>query len=199
MSRAGPSWSARSDVGSIVPQASLHSVAAASARSAYRAPRWLRWQREGYCRPTDSLSAAVPVGPSGPTSPKCCMPTSSSAIGRMQAPTTRAAESRPIANSSPSVCETPIGARRCNAEAERRDRIDVDPTPCVCLMRRRSEASRPARVAWRGGVAERSMAADCKSADSRLRRFESFPLHHRHSTTPAGPRDRRWFAGVAQW
>ena len=29
-----------------------------------------------------------------------------------------------------------------------------------------------------GGVAERSTAADCKSADFGLRRFESFPLHH---------------------
>src|SRR5690348_17522812 len=28
-----------------------------------------------------------------------------------------------------------------------------------------------------GGVAERSKAADCKSADFGLRRFESFPLH----------------------
>src|SRR5277367_5645740 len=29
-----------------------------------------------------------------------------------------------------------------------------------------------------GGVAKRSTAADCKSADFGLRRFESFPLHH---------------------
>ena len=29
-----------------------------------------------------------------------------------------------------------------------------------------------------GGVAERSMAADCKSADECLRRFESYSLHH---------------------
>ncbi len=29
-----------------------------------------------------------------------------------------------------------------------------------------------------GGMAERSMAADCKSADERLRRFESYSLHH---------------------
>ena len=29
-----------------------------------------------------------------------------------------------------------------------------------------------------GGVAERSMAADCKSADECLRWFESNPLHH---------------------
>ena len=27
-----------------------------------------------------------------------------------------------------------------------------------------------------GGVAERTMAADCKSADEHLRRFESYPL-----------------------
>ena len=31
----------------------------------------------------------------------------------------------------------------------------------------------------RGGVAERSMAADCKSADVSLRRFESFSLHQK--------------------
>ena len=31
----------------------------------------------------------------------------------------------------------------------------------------------------RGGVAERLKAADCKSADVRLRRFESYPLHQR--------------------
>src|SRR5215468_3842644 len=30
-----------------------------------------------------------------------------------------------------------------------------------------------------GGVAERLKAADCKSADVRLRRFESYPLHQR--------------------
>lgn len=30
----------------------------------------------------------------------------------------------------------------------------------------------------RGGMAERSKAADCKSADGRLRRFESYSLHH---------------------
>ena len=29
-----------------------------------------------------------------------------------------------------------------------------------------------------GGVAEWLKAADCKSADVRLRRFESYPLHH---------------------
>ena len=31
-----------------------------------------------------------------------------------------------------------------------------------------------------GGVPERPKGADCKSAGSRLRRFESFPLHHPH-------------------
>ena len=30
-----------------------------------------------------------------------------------------------------------------------------------------------------GGVAEWLKAADCKSVDVRLRRFESYPLHHR--------------------
>ena len=72
-----------------------------------------------------------------------------------------------------------------------------------------------------GGVAERLKAADCKSADVRLRRFESYPLHQRlgaeawrgswertgHtrrlSMRGAGKgRDRlRWLfsAGVAQW
>ena len=33
-------------------------------------------------------------------------------------------------------------------------------------------------VCQRGGVAEWLKAADCKSADVRLRRFESYPLHH---------------------
>ena len=41
----------------------------------------------------------------------------------------------------------------------------------------RSPLRRAARD--RGGVAERLKAADCKSADVRLRRFESYPLHHR--------------------
>ena len=39
----------------------------------------------------------------------------------------------------------------------------------------------PVAPAYRGdwgGVAERSMAADCKSADVRLRWFKSNPLHH---------------------
>jgi hypothetical protein len=69
-----------------------------------------------------------------------------------------------------------------------------------------------------GGVAERSKAADCKSADVRLRRFESYPLHQRFGGTagagagavvpgarPAevgqglGSGWRAWNAGVAQW
>ncbi len=62
-----------------------------------------------------------------------------------------------------------------------------------------------------GGVAERSKAADCKSADVRLRRFESYPLHQRFGgavvpgAQPAevgqglGSGWRAWNAGVAQW
>ena len=56
----------------------------------------------------------------------------------------------------------------------------------------------------RRGVAERLKAADCKSADVRLRRFESYPLHQR-----SGDRGRidglvqglgrAIQAGVAQW
>ena len=34
-------------------------------------------------------------------------------------------------------------------------------------------------VCWAGRVAEWLMAADCKSADLCLRKFESFPFHHK--------------------
>src|SRR6516165_11817361 len=46
---------------------------------------------------------------------------------------------------------------------------------------RNSMTPGPLRRAARdcGGVAERLKAADCKSADVRLRRFESYPLHQR--------------------
>src|SRR5204862_6734237 len=40
----------------------------------------------------------------------------------------------------------------------------------------------PGRMRTRGGVAEWLKAADCKSADERLRRFESYPLHQRFAT-----------------
>ena len=43
-----------------------------------------------------------------------------------------------------------------------------------------------------GGVAERLKAADCKSADVRLRRFESYPLHQ-----TSGPR-RHLRSGVGE-
>ena len=42
----------------------------------------------------------------------------------------------------------------------------------------------------RGGVAERLKAADCKSADVRLRRFESYPLHQRSRSRRDG--GRQW-------
>ena len=51
---------------------------------------------------------------------------------------------------------------------EEQKRNDVDSASSPPPVRRRS-----------GGVAERSMAADCKSADECLRWFESNPLHHR--------------------
>lgn len=44
------------------------------------------------------------------------------------------------------------------------------------LERAPSKISRLALTA--GGVPERPKGADCKSAGERLRRFESFPLHH---------------------
>src|SRR5438445_285695 len=44
----------------------------------------------------------------------------------------------------------------------------------------------PAGSAPGGGVAERSKAADCKSADVSLRRFESFPLHQAPRGAVAG-------------
>ena len=58
-------------------------------------------------------------------------------------------------------------------------------------------AVRVARSDGYGGVPERSMGADCKSAGERLRRFESFPHHGRTGVA------RRWLetgsaAGVAQ-
>ena len=61
----------------------------------------------------------------------------------------------------------------------------------------------------RGGVAERLKAADCKSADVRLRRFESYPLHQRSvaagiggsaiGPAAASARSVGRSAGVAQW
>src|SRR5580704_13725742 len=41
---------------------------------------------------------------------------------------------------------------------------------------------RPGNRVIAGGVAEWLKAADCKSVDVRLRRFESYPLHHRLKT-----------------
>src|SRR6516162_5089754 len=70
----------------------------------------------------------------------------------------------------------------------------------------RSPLHRAARD--RGGVAERLKAADCKSADVRLRRFESYPLHHLFGIAGEGsawdPATARGLvggrnAGVAQW
>ena len=72
------------------------------------------------------------------------------------------------------------------------------------------------RLADRGGVAEWLKAADCKSVDVCLRRFESYPLHHRSLiadraqgiATKGLPADRdapgsggemQMTAGVAQW
>src|SRR6516225_6812748 len=51
---------------------------------------------------------------------------------------------------------------------------------------RNSMTPGPLRRAARdcGGVAERLKAADCKSADVRLRRFESYPLHQRFKMVP---------------
>ena len=61
------------------------------------------------------------------------------------------------------------------------------------------------RESRRGGVPERPKGADCKSAGSRLRRFESFPLHHPPSLpgsvdparVPSAPDVSHW-AGIAQ-
>jgi hypothetical protein len=47
-----------------------------------------------------------------------------------------------------------------------------------------------------GGVAERLKAADCKSADVRLRRFESYPLHQRFRIS-AGPEHGVGFGAAA--
>src|SRR5271156_6487618 len=44
----------------------------------------------------------------------------------------------------------------------------------------------------RGGVAERLKAADCKSADVRLRRFESYPLHQRFGIAARSQGSSRW-------
>ncbi len=38
-----------------------------------------------------------------------------------------------------------------------------------------------------GRVAEWLMAADCKSARASVRRFESYPFHHKHKGWPCGP------------
>ncbi len=64
-----------------------------------------------------------------------------------------------------------------------------------------------------GGVAEWLKAADCKSVDVRLRRFESYPLHQRfvpvpvlqavrageHRAAVGSSLQARRNAGVAQW
>src|ERR1700756_3323825 len=55
-----------------------------------------------------------------------------------------------------------------------------------------------------GGVAERLKAADCKSADVCLRRFESYPIHQgfgwwRNRVVAWGEEGARRSAGVAQW
>src|SRR5262245_29684900 len=49
----------------------------------------------------------------------------------------------------------------------------------------RSGPCAPGEERRSGGVAERSKAADCKSALFGVRRFESFPLHH----SPGGRRE----------
>ena len=53
-----------------------------------------------------------------------------------------------------------------------------------------------------GGVPKRPTGADCKSAGSRLRRFESFPHHYEGSETievePAITGETKRTAGVAQ-
>ena len=59
----------------------------------------------------------------------------------------------------------------------------------------RTSAARD-RLCLSGGVAEWLKAADCKSADVRLRRFESYPLHH---VVAASQGAERSYAGVAQW
>ena len=83
------------------------------------------------------------------------------------------------------------------------------PKPRLTKPGRNLMTAAPLRRAARdsGGVAERLKAADCKSADVRLRRFESYPLHQRFGNA-AGIQGRRWDrveagdrwnAGVAQW
>src|SRR4051812_49959686 len=44
------------------------------------------------------------------------------------------------------------------------------------------------RLVFPGGVPKRPTGADCKSAGLRLRRFESFPLHHLRGLEAAGRR-----------
>jgi hypothetical protein len=55
-------------------------------------------------------------------------------------------------------------------------------------------------VSFNGGVAERSKAADCKSARVRVRRFESFSLHHLvYINVICRLFGKGVRAGVAQW
>src|ERR1700733_6062783 len=49
--------------------------------------------------------------------------------------------------------------------------------PGICIDRPGS-GNQNTRLVFRGGVPKRPTGADCKSAGLRLRRFESYPLHH---------------------
>ena len=91
-----------------------------------------------------------------------------------------------------------------------RGRTKAAPKPRLTKPGRNPMTRSPLRRAARdrGGVAERLKAADCKSADVRLRRFESYPLHHRFGIAGEGsawdPATARGLvggrnAGVAQW
>ena len=49
--------------------------------------------------------------------------------------------------------------------------------PRICIDSARC-GNQNTRLVFRGGVPKRPTGADCKSAGLRLRRFESYPLHH---------------------
>ncbi len=72
---------------------------------------------------------------------------------------------------NPMVETAPLRLRRIEVSLDNLDEVDK------ILQVRKTHLNGPTEY-LRGGMAERSKAADCKSADIRLRRFKSSSPHH---------------------
>ena len=83
------------------------------------------------------------------------------------------------------------------AEGVRKVVAKVAPMPLTL----RGVATRIRGSFFPGGVPKRPTGADCKSAGLRLRRFESFPLHHLRGSWVASQQEigGASSAGVVQW